>query len=396
MDENENHHFVEEIEESGLTRGDLLKRAAGVGVGLSALGMFEVQSALGASELTKVKWISPRGTLDVMDDFNLWVPITMGYFRRLGIDLSLSPGDGSGNLPQVAAGQINMAYPSPGVLTSSIEAGVPVISIWEQYPAQVFDFVLNGKSRITHPRQLRGKTIALLTDGWASIVNPMLAEVGVSPKSVKYRVFGPQWVQAVALGQADAGLVWEGLRAQLVGQSATFGSAFQLKFLVGSQWGSKGPSNTYVVRTSDLQDAQKKELYSRVLQGSVMGSEFAKANPRAAAQITYGARPLLQKLISPQVALESMMQLATGYSVFHRRPPHLYGWHDPASWNRYLDAIAKLGQTKKRLNIKDVLTNDMVRAANQKADVARARRDARAYKLNEFFRTTTVPKGYPL
>jgi NitT/TauT family transport system substrate-binding protein len=320
----------------------------------------------------------------------------MGYYRRLGIDLSLSPGDASGNLPQVAANQVDMGYPSPGVLTSSIEAGVPVISIWEQYPAQVFDFVLNGKSKVTHPRQLKGKTIAIFTDIWRTIINPMLVEVGVDPKSVRYRVFGPQWVQAVALGQADAGLVWEGLRAQLVGQSATFGSAFQLKFLVGSQWGSKGPSNSYVVRTADLQDATKKDVYSRLLQGSVMGSEFAKANPRAAAQITYGARPLLQKLISPQVALESMMQLASGYSVFHRRAPHLYGWHDAASWNRYLNAIAKIGQTKKRLSINDVLTNDMVREANRKADSARARRDATAFKLNEFFRTTVVPKGYPL
>jgi NitT/TauT family transport system substrate-binding protein len=393
MDENQ---LVEEIEKAGLTRRDLLKRAAGVGVGLSALGMFEVRSALGASQATRVKWISPRGTLDVMDDFNLWVPIKMGYFKRLGIDLSLSPGDASGNLPQVASRQVDMGYPSPGVLTSSIEAGVPVISIWEQYPAQVFDFVLNGKSKITHPRQLRGKTIAIFTDIWRTIINPMLVEVGVDPKSVKYRVFGPQWVQAVALGQADAGLVWEGLRAQLVGQSATFGSAFSLKFLVGSQWGSKGPSNTYVVRTADMQDAAKKALYVKLLSGSVMGSEFAKANPRAAAQITYGARPLLQKVISPQTALESMMQLASGYSVFHRRPPHLYGWHDPASWNRYLDAIAKLGQTKKRLSITDVLTNELVRAANSRADVARARRDARAYKLSEVFRNTTVPKGYPL
>jgi NitT/TauT family transport system substrate-binding protein len=393
MDENQ---LVEEIEKAGLTRRDLLKRAAGVGVGLSALGMFEVRSALGASQATRVKWISPRGTLDVMDDFNLWVPIKMGYFKRLGIDLSLSPGDASGNLPQVASRQVDMGYPSPGVLTSSIEAGVPVISIWEQYPAQVFDFVLNGKSKITHPRQLRGKTIAIFTDIWRTIINPMLVEVGVDPKSVKYRVFGPQWVQAVALGQADAGLVWEGLRAQLVGQSATFGSAFSLKFLVGSQWGSKGPSNTYVVRTADMQDAAKKALYVKLLSGSVMGSEFAKANPRAAAQITYGARPLLQKVISPQTALESMMQLASGYSVFHRRPPHLYGWHDPASWNRYLDAIAKLGQTKKRLSINDVLTNELVRAANSRADVARARRDARAYKLSEVFRNTTVPKGYPL
>jgi NitT/TauT family transport system substrate-binding protein len=388
--------LVEELDENGLTRRDLLKRTAGVGLGLSALGMFEIQSAQGAGALTKVKWISPRGTLDVMDDFNLWVPIKMGYYRKLGIDVALSPGDASGNLPQVAAGQIDMGYPSPGVLTSSVEAGVPVISIWEQYPAQVFDFVLNGKSKLTHPRQLKGKTIALFTDGWASIVNPMLAEVGVSPKSVKYRIFGPQWVQAVALGQADAGLVWEGLRAQLVGQSATFGSAFQLKFLVGSQWGSKGPSNTYVVRTADMQDAQKRDTYSKLLQGSVMGSEFAKANPRAAAQITYGARPVLQKLISPQVALESMMQLASGYSVFHRRAPHLYGWHDATSWNRYLDAIAKLGQTKSRLNINDVLTNNLVSTANKHADVGRARRDATAYKLSDLFRNTTVPKGYPL
>jgi NitT/TauT family transport system substrate-binding protein len=319
----------------------------------------------------------------------------MGYYRRLGIDLSLSPGDGSGNLPQVASGQIDMGYPSPGVLTSSIDAGVPVISIWEQYPAQVFDFVLNGKSKLTSPKQLAGKTIALFTDAWESIVNPMLAEVGVNPKSVKYRTFGAQWVQAVALGQADAGLVWEGLRAQLVGQSATFGSAFQLKFLVGSQWGSKGPSNTYVVRKADISDSTKRDVYSRVLQGSVMGSEFARANPRAAAEITYGARVVLQKLISPQTALESMMQLASGYSVFRRRPPHLYGWHDSVSWNRYLQNIFKLGQIKKQLTTEDVLTNDFVRDANAKADVARARRDARAFKLN-VFKNTTVPKGYPL
>src|SRR5919198_1004541 len=246
MDEQD---LVEMLGEQGMTRRSLLKRTAAIGVGLSAVGAFEIEGATAAG-LTKVKWVSPRGTLDVMDDFNLWVPIKMGYYRRLGIELSLSPGDASGNLPQVAAGQIDMGYPSPGVLTSSIDAGIPVISIWEQYPAQVFDFVLNGKSKVTHPRQLRGKTIALFTDGWTSIVNPMLAEVGVDPKSVKYRTFGPQWVQAVALGQADAGLVWEGLRAQLIGQSATFGSAFQLKFLVGSQWGSKGPSNSYFIRKS--------------------------------------------------------------------------------------------------------------------------------------------------
>ena len=211
-----------------------------------------------------------------------------------------------------------MGYPSPGVLTSSIEAGIPVVSIWEQYPAQVFDFVLPGKSKVTHPRQLKGKTIAIFTDIWRTIINPMLVEVGVDPKRSYVNGQGGQWVQAPGPGQAGRGTRLGG-PAGAVGQS---GPA-QLKFLVGSQWGSKGPSNTYVVRTADMQDATKKDVYTRLLQGSVMGSEFAKANPRAAAQITYGARPLLQKLISPQVAVESMMQLASGYSVFHRQGPRL-------------------------------------------------------------------------
>lgn len=388
--------IVEELERKGLTRRDFIRKTAAVGAGVTALGMLGIEPALGAGQLDKVRWISPRGTLDVMDDFNLWVPIETGYFRRLGLDVSLNAGDASGNLPSVASRQVDMGYPSPGVLTSSIDAGIPVISIWEQYPAQVFDFVLPGKSKIKSPKQLAGKTIALFTIGWRSIVDPMLAEVGVDPKSVKYREFGPQWVQAVALGQADAGLVWEGLRAQLVGQSATFGSAFALKFLVGTQWGSKGPSNSYVVRKTDLSDAKKKDIYTRFLAGSVFGSEFAKANPRAAAQITYGARPALQKLISAQVALESMMQLASGYSVFHRKAPHLYGWHDAASWNRYLNVVAKLGQTKKRLALTDVVTNDIVRASNRKADVPTARRQGKAYKLNDIFKNTKVPAGYPL
>jgi NitT/TauT family transport system substrate-binding protein len=387
--------IVEEFEGRRLTRRDLIKKSAAVGAGLTALGMLEIEPAFGAG-LTKVKWVSPRGTLDVMDDFNLWVPIKLGYYRKLGLDVSLSPGDASGNLPSVASGQVDMGYPSPGVLTSSIDAGVPVISVWEQYPAQVFDFVLPGKSKITSPKQLAGKTIAVFTIAWRSIVDPMLAEVGVNPKSVKYREFGPSWVQAVALGQADAGLAWEGLRAQLIGQSSTFGSAFALKFLVGTQWGSKGPSNSYVIRKSDLSDTKKVDVYTRFLAGSVFGSEFAKTNARAACQITYETRPALQQLISPQVALNSMMQLASGYSVFHRRAPHLYGWHDTASWNHYLDAIAKLGQTKKRLPITDVVTNQLVRDANKRADVAAAHLLAKQYKLNDIFKNTKVPPGYPL
>ncbi len=268
-----------------------------------------------------------------MDDYNLVIPTVMGYYKTLNINLKLFPGDASGNLPQVAAKQYDMGYASPGVLTASVEAGVPVTSIWEMIPGQVFDFVLPAGSKIKNPRQLRGKTIALYNIGWKAIVDPMLAEVGINPKTVKYREFGPQWNQAVALKLADAGLSWEGLRAQLEGTAAFFGSGNAgLEFLIGSQWGSKGPSNTYQVRTSDLNDAHKVDVYTRLLTGSVMGFEFCRVNPRAAAQIVYEQYPGMQNVITPQVAVNSLMQLASLYSTSRRKPPHQYGYHYPVAW----------------------------------------------------------------
>jgi len=388
---------IEELSEKGFTRRELVKKAAAAGVGLSALGTLLIEEASARTDgLDVVRWVSPRGTLEVMDDYNLVVPIKMGYFRRLGIDARLNGGPGRNEMQLIAAKQMDMGYASPGVMTAAIDAGVPVISVWEQYPAQVFDFVLPGDSKITHPRQLKGKTISVFTIGWKPIVDPMLAEVGVDPKAVKYREFGPQWVQAVALKLVDAGLAWEGLRAQLLGMAGVFGSGFNLKFLVGTQWGSKLPSNSYQVRRADLDDPKRRDIYTRFLAGVVMGFEFARANPRAAAQITYEQYPGLQKLITPQVALESMMQLASGYHTSRRKPPHLYGWHYPNDWKKYLDFIFKFKQIKQPLTVDDVLTNDLVRPANAKADKARAVRDAKAFKLNQAFQRTTIPKGLPL
>src|SRR5690348_11086352 len=131
---------------SELTRSDFLKRTAVLGLGLSALSGVKVAGALGARRATEtVRWISPRGTLDVMDDFDLWVPIKMGYFGKLGIDAKLIAGplgDALATTKFVAQNQADMGYPSPGVLTASIDSGIAVKSIWDMISGQVFDFAL--------------------------------------------------------------------------------------------------------------------------------------------------------------------------------------------------------------------------------------------------------------
>jgi NitT/TauT family transport system substrate-binding protein len=385
----------EEVLGEGLTRRDLVRRTAAVGAGLGLFGTISVDEAFGrTNKLDLVRWISPRGTLDVMDDYNIRVPMQMGYFKKLNINVKLNAGAGSGEMQLVAANKVDMGYPSPGVLSASVDAGIPVIGVWEQYPAQVFDFVLPGDSKIASPADLAGKKIAVLTIGWKAIIDPMLADAGVDPASVKYVELGTQWVQAVARGQADAGLAWEGLRAQLNGEAAHFGSGFAIKFLIGAKF-SKDPSNVYAIRKADLASAAKKDIYTRFLAGVVMGFEFARANPRAAAQITYSQLPALQSIISPQVAVDSFAQLASGYSL-RKRQGSAWGSFDQTAWNGYLATIAKLGQTKKQLSFGDIIDTSLIAGANKRADVATARRDARAFKIDPYFKKTKLPAGLPL
>jgi NitT/TauT family transport system substrate-binding protein len=380
---------LEELFQERLTRRELVKRGSAVGAALSFGSLLVAGPAAakrGAAKADVVRWMPPRGTLDVMDDYNLWVATQQGFFEAHNISAKLIPGpisDALATTKYAPQHKIDMGYPSPGVLTASIDGGIPVISVWEMFPGQVFDFSLPTNSTITKPQQLSGKSIALGSAGWSVIVDPMLLEVGVDPKSVKYVNAGAQWSQAVALGKADAGLAWEGLRGQLLGQG------LKLKFLIGQNW-SKFPSNSYSVRSADLSNAHWTDVYTRFFQAVVEAFEFTRANPRAGAQVTYTERPALAKTLSPQLALESMMELASGYGL-SRRQGHGYGYHNPAGWTSYLNIVFKLGQTKKHLTSAEVFSNKLVKPANSGANVAKARAAAKAYKLNSSFASTTVP-----
>lgn len=381
------------MQEGTMTRRSLLRRGLTGAAVVSGGSLLSAPAAFGRSSggLETVRWISPRGSLQVMDDFCLWVPIKMGYFKQLGIDAQLIAGsvsDALASTKYVAQNRADMGYPSPGVLTSSIDGGIPVKSVWNVISGQVFDFALPVNSPITSPKQLKGKTIALGSAGWQVIVDPMLVELGIDPKTVRYVNAGAQWTQAAATGRADAALAWEGLRHQLAGQG------LKLKYLIGNTW-SKFPSNVYSVRSADLSDPKKVDLYTRFLEGVVMGLEFTKANPRAAAQVTYRSLPDLEKTLKPQMALESLLELAHAYATSHLRGQG-WGYHYPKGWANYLKVVHQLGQTTKLLKVDDVVTNQLQSAANKRANVNRARHDAKGFKLDAAFAKTTVDPGFKM
>src|SRR5580765_3444130 len=114
--------------EGTMSRREAPKRSVAGAAVLSAGSLLNAGRAFASSSaLETVRWISPRGTLQVMDDFNLWVPLKMGYFKTLGIDVKMIAGsvtDALASTKFVAQNKADMGYPSPGVLTASIDSGM--------------------------------------------------------------------------------------------------------------------------------------------------------------------------------------------------------------------------------------------------------------------------------
>jgi NitT/TauT family transport system substrate-binding protein len=363
----------------GLGRRRFLKVTA---TGAVAMASAAVLSPGRAGAVTgRVRWVSPRGTIEVLDDYPYWVAKKHGYFGNLETTLEPGPMEATATIKLVAQGQADMGFPSPGVFSLGLQQGIPLVSVWDMGAYDVFSFAFGKGERVAKIADLAGKTILLGSAGWQSIVDPMLAQVGVDPKSVHYAEAGNLWGQALKQGQGDAALSWEGLRAQWSGQGLDFDYILPTQF-------SKFPANSFVIRRKDFEDPAKDELYEAYLRAWAMGLEFGHRNPRAATRVVLQQFPALASSLTPAVATESMMQLA---HVFRGDWAHRqgWGWHDMDQWRLFFDTIFRIGQITKPIAPEDVLSNKYVGPANQ-FDVDRVATDAQTYVLPPEFQKVDV------
>jgi len=369
-----------------VSRRSLLGGGALLAGGL-ALGGVRLQASAQAGRNSMV-WISPRGTLEVFDDYGYWVANELGYFGD--IETELQPGilEATSGGKAVAEGQADMSFVSPGVFSALIEAGTGLVSAWHQVAQETFDFAVAPDSGLTEVAQLEGMRVALGDPGWSLITDPLFAQAGIDPAAVQYVQAGASWAQAVDTGQADATLCWEGLRAQ-------WGAAgLEYDYILGKDW-SVFPSNSFQIRQADLEDAALTDLYTRYLRGWAMGLEFGHWNPLAATQIAANVPDLQASLAESfpdmAVGLESMWQNAL---IFRGDFANREGWgaHDVPGWQAYFDTLLELGQVTEAISAEEVCRNDYIAGAND-FDLEAVKEDARTYALDETFAALDMPEG---
>ena len=351
------------------------------GVSVAALGGFGgPRRAFAAAET--IRWVSPRGTIEVLDDYPYWVAKKFGYFGDIQTTLEGGPSDATACVKLVDQKQADVGFPSPGVFSLGLEQGIPIVSVFEMGGADVFDFAFRKGEKPKSVKDLEGKTVLLGSAGWQAIADPMLDAAGVDIKKVKYVEAGwPAWGTALKAGKGDSALSWEGLRAQWKGQGLDF------DYLLGRDF-SKLPANSFVIRKADFDDPAKQKVYARYLQGWAAGLEFGRQNPRAATVIVMTQFPGLASQMTPAVATESQMQLANFFAGrWDERKK--WGYHIIPSWQLFFDTGRKIGQITKDFKTEDVVKNDLVDEANA-FDAAKVKADAEGFVLPAEYQSVDV------
>ena len=254
------------------------------GISAAALGALARPRQAYAAEA--IRWVSPRGTIEVLDDYPYWVGKKYGYFGDIETSLEPGPSDATATVKLVDQQQADVGYPSPGVFSLGLAQGMPLVSAFEMGGADVFDFAFRKGEAPADIKGIEGKTIVLGSAGWQSICDPMLKAAGVDISKVKYVDGGwPAWGTVLKEGNGDAALSWEGWRAQWKGQGLDF------DYLLGKNF-SKLPANSFVMRKADFDDEAKRKIYARYFQGWAAGLEYGLLNPRAATQIVMEQFPV--------------------------------------------------------------------------------------------------------
>lgn len=371
------------------SRRKFLAGAAATSLAVPMFGGLGRLSASAQEARNSVVWVSPRGTLEVLDDYPYWVGMKFGYFGDIETQLLPAIMESTSSAKNVADGDADMSYVSPGVFADAVSQGLDLVSVWQMGRYDVFDIALpkGNPQGITTLKDLEGKTVVLGDIGWAAIVDPMVVQAGGDPSKVNYVAAGSGWAQTLQSGQADAALSWEGLRAQWLATGLDF------DYILGYEW-SVFPANSFQIRRSDFEDESLKDLYTRYLRGWAMGLEFGYQNPVAATQITMEAPEISAALTDTfqdlNVAVESLWQLANVYrGDWDGRANGMWGWAPLDGWTAFFEDSAKASGAD-TVDAASVIFNDYVEGAND-FDHDQVLKDATDFQLSEAFAAVAMP-----
>jgi len=278
------------------------------------------------------------------DEIAPWfVADEMGYFREVGLEVTLVPGGpGIDPLQLLVSGRIDIAVPAPGSAVVSLNAsrtGADVVAVGAVLKNGPTAFIALDKdtpksarsSRRITPRDFAGKVVGVQA-GYEFYVEALMQRHGLAPGSVEIRRAGftPDPLTA---GVLDFYMGWIMNQPRMIEQAGfTNWVSFAMRDFAWDEY-----SDLSVVRRSDL-DARG-PMIRRYLFALRRGVDLMLSDPAQAARIT--AKRATDESLSPEEVLQRF-QLQRSLLVGDDGLPPLH--MKAESWNRLAAALLQFGR----------------------------------------------------
>ncbi len=255
----------------------------------------------------------------------IYVALAKGWYRDEGIALTLLPY--SANVSpdtMVANGKADVGISSTESIVADYALGQPVVSISAIIQHNTSALVTLASSGLNRPRDLNGKVYGGFGAPYEGAVVGEIIKNDGGTGQFKNVTLGVDAMTALETHRVDFVWVfegWEVIQAQLQG--------VKLNVFPIINYGVPDYYTPNII-TSPQEMKSKSDMLRRFMAATLKGYDFARQNPRQAAQILINSAPK-GTFPNPQLVYESQAYLSPRYVDQGRA----WGWQDASAWTNY-------------------------------------------------------------
>lgn len=304
----------------------------------------------------------------------------LGWFEKAGIKVELVPLPGSTDCVKlVATKAVEVSLPSVEPLAIIRPQGVKAKFFYTAYQGNIYGIAVPADSPVKSMADLKGKKIGVTSMASAGVIlaRALAKAAGLDPDKDISIVVAGEAAQTAAL-----------LRSRQVDALSQFDTQYALTSNAGARLRMldhpeirKFPSNGFVALEAWL--ASNRADAVALARGYAMGTVFAIANPEAAIRILWQQFPQTRALGKDEATAlkDDLLTLDARAKNWKYEPVDGKRWGDNVEKNyaAYLTWLMAQGVVKTRVEVKDLITNDLLDDINKfNADAIRG--EARAFK----------------
>jgi NitT/TauT family transport system substrate-binding protein len=306
------------------------------------------------------------------------VATKMGWFKEEGIEVTLVPLAGSSDcVKNVTTKEIPFALAAVEPLAVARIQGVKAKIYYTAYQGNIFGIAVPADSPIQKISDLKGKTIGVIAmGGGVLIAKALVAAAGLNPeKDINFVVAGEGAQTAVMLKRKQVDAL-----SQFDTQYAMIENAGVKLRLLDTTAIDRYPSNGFLALEDTLRTRRKDAV--GLARAYAKGTIFTINNPEAAVRIFYEVFPA-QKPTGKDEATAlrddiKVLQARIPKWKLERGGVKRWGENSEANYAEYADFLLKWGVIKEKVDVKDLITNELIDEIN-KFDANQIAAKAKAY-----------------